>query len=412
MNSKLTLTESMSELRHKLLTIEQQDINEGILTRLLKMAGIKDIEKEIIKDLGEKVTITNAKGQKEVWTLRQDDGGVKYHLEGGDARISPENMKGRKANEPRNEPSLPPEVTEPHPTLLGPDGKPLQVPAKPKTAITDPGVKAIENMPISTDHPDITNMGKASEFLIKTRPNAMQTLSKNPEVSKRFWNAVVEKTNASKPGKKTVITVAALIALLLWYANKAEKDTTANAGSKTATEGESPIGTEIPADQIPWKWVVTGSNDPTAIDSIKNAKETYESLKSQSVSKNENGKWTATNGRILRNTGPTSARLEQLAKMDPEKRKEMAKAENTLTFNNVELYSPSVDGPALPVVTPIAADTANREPDVTNPEIVLATSGKCPAGYVLSKDGKTCEKEDLTKKKKKKDEKILPASKW
>jgi hypothetical protein len=131
------------------------------------------------------------------------------------------------------------------------------------------------------------------------------------------------------------------------------------------------------------------------------------------VTKNESGKWQTLNGKVLNsNNGPSAERLEKLAKMDPEKRKEMAKAENKLVFNNVELYRPGEDGPKLPVVPPVESDTANKEPEQgPDPEIVLATGGKCPAGYTLSKDGKTCEKE-VPAKKKKKDPKVLPTIKW
>jgi hypothetical protein len=327
MTSKLTLTESMSELRHKLLTIEQRDINEGILSRLLAMAGVKNAEKEIIKELGEKVTITNAKGQKEVWTLKHDDSGTKYHLEGGDARISPEDMKGRKAKDPKKEPSIPPEVTEPHPTLLGPDGKPLQVPAKAKPVITDPVVKAIENMPISTDHPDITNMGELSELLNKRQPKAMKALARNPEANKGFWNAVVEK---AKPGKKTAVAVAVLIALLIWWANKAVKTdqqtNTANAGSKTSSESDAPIGTTIPGDEMNWLYINAGN------------------LAGQSITKGKDGVWKSEKGRTAVDP-EVIKKIEELAKQSSEVRKQNLANQNNFS---VELW----DGPASGGVSP------------------------------------------------------------
>jgi hypothetical protein len=404
----------MSQLRYKLLTIEQHGTNEGLLSRIFG-SELKAAEKQIIKDLGEKVTIANEKGQVQNWILRSDDTGTKYHLEGGDARISPEDMKARKAAEPRKEPSLPPEVTEPHPTLLGPDGKPLQVPAKPKPAITDPVVKAIADVPISTDVPAIVNMGSLHQYFLEHKPEELKRLVQNPTANKGFWNAVTEKAKNNK-GKIAIATL--LLLLYFWASPDKKKDTevssTANAGGKTSEDGSAPVGTVIPADQVPWKWVVTGSTDPNVdLDKIKNGREAYEPVKSQSVTKNESGKWQTPNGKVLNsNNGPAAERLEKLAKMDPEKRKEMAKAENKLVFNNVELYRPGEDGPKLPVVPPVESDTANKEPEQgPDPEIVLATGGKCPAGYTLSKDGKTCEKE-VPAKKKKKDPKVLPTIKW
>jgi hypothetical protein len=319
MTNKLTLTESMSELRHKLLTIEQHTLDEGILTRLLKMAGIKDAEKELLKDLGEKVVITNEKGQVQNWILRSDDSGVKYHLEGGDARISPEAMKARKASEPRKEPSIPPEATEPHPTLLGPDGKPLQVPAKPKPSVSNPVVKAIENVAISTDHPEITTMGKLSDFLEKKQPAEMKALTQNPTASKGFWNAVSQK---AKPGKK--VAIVAIIALLIWWASRSsktdQKATTANAGSKMSAEGEAPIGTTIPGDEMNWLYINAGN------------------LAGQSITKGKDGVWKSEKGATATNPDVIK-KIEEIAKQSPAERKQ--NLANQSSFS-VDLW----DGPA------------------------------------------------------------------
>jgi hypothetical protein len=407
MTNKLTLTESMSQLQQKLHDIEQHTVNEGkpwslgawTLDKLEKVYGKltgKAAEEALVKELGEKVTITNEKGQVQNWILRIDDTGAKYHLEGKDARISPEDMKARKASEPRNDPSIPPEITEPHPTLLGPDGKPLQVPAKPKPAITNPVVKAIADEPISTDVPEITNMGSLYQYFKEQKPAELKKLEQNPTANKGFWKAVSGKAKSNK-GK---IAIAGLLLLLYFWASPdktKEKATssTANAGAKTSEDGSAPVGTVIPADEIPWKWVMTGSNDPDVLDKaklnktsdeIKNVKDQYDRLKSEAVTKNVNGQWQTSRNAVPAG-GKTSARLEQLAKMDPEKRKELAKAENTLTYNSVELYRPGEDGPKLPVVPPVVTNDENEEPAQREPEIALP-------------------------KKKKKDPKVLPTVKW
>ena len=404
MINKPTLTESMSQLRQKLHDIEQGNVNEGagraaidaatdaVKAGWKKLTG-KAAEEALLKELGEKVTITNEKGQVQTWILQHDDKGIKYHLEGGDARISPEDMKTLKAAEPRKEPSIPPEVTEPHPTLLGPDGKPLQVPAKPKPAITDPVVKAIADVPISTDVPEIVNMGSLYQYFQELTPEELKKLAQNPTANKGFWNAATGKAKSNK-GKD--ITIAALLLLLYFWASPdktKEKDSTANTGGKTGEAGSAPIGTVIPADEVPWKWVVTGANDSSMIDSMKNAREAYGQVKSQSVTKNESGKWQTTNGQTLNNDkGPTSARLEQLAKMDPEKRKEMTKAENTLTANSVEVYGRD-DLPIVPKVNAAEPDINIPDATVEKPDIVIG-------------------KDDTEKKKKKKDPKVLPTINW
>lgn len=431
MTNKLTLTESMSQLRQKLHDIEQGNVNEGagrmaidaatdaVKAGWKKLTG-KAAEEALIKELGEKVVVKNERGEELILQLEKDG---MYHLKDttrsieNELKYTPERVKDIKDRlDPRKEPSIPPEVTEPHPTLLGPDGKPLQVPAKPKAAITDPVVKAIANEPISTDVPEITNMGSLYQYFQEHKPEELKKLAQNPTANTGFWKAASEK---AKNNKGKIITIAALLLLLYFWASsdktkEKEKDSTANAGGKTSEDGSAPIGTVIPAGQVPWKWVVTGSTDPNVdLDKIKNARKAYEQVESQSVTKNQDGKWQTPNGKVLTNDkGPATARLEQLAKMDPEKRKEMVRAETTQSFE-VDLYRPGEDGSKLPVVPPVESDTANKEPDQYHePEIVLATGGKCPAGYTLSKDGKTCEKEDPAKKKKKPDPKVLPTVKW
>jgi len=405
MINKPTLTESMSQLRQKLHDIEQGNVNEGagrmaidaatdaVKAGWKKLTG-KAAEEALIKELGEKVVVKNERGEVlAVFELSKD--GKYYNFKDGRYYdgYTPAEMKAYKERYYKPEPSIPPEVTEPHPTLLGPDGKPLQVPAKPKPAITDPVVKAIADVPISTDVPEIVNMGSLYQYFQEHKPEELKKLAQNPTANKGFWNAA---TGKAKSNKGKIITIAALLLLLYFWASPdktKEKDSTANAGGKTGEAGSAPIGTVIPADEVPWKWVVTGANDSSMIDSMKNARETYESVKSQSVTKNESGKWQTTNGQTLNNDkGPTSARLEQLAKMDPEKRKEMTKAENTLTVNNVELYSRD----NLPIVPKVNA----AEPDINIPDATVEKPD-----IVIGKD-------DTEKKKKKKDPKVLPTINW
>lgn len=324
MTNKLTLTESMSQLRQKLHNIEQHTVNEGLgkwaLGQLEKVYGKltgKAAEEALVKELGEKVTITNEKGQVQNWILRIDDTGAKYHLEGKDARISPEDMKSRKASEPRKDPSIPPEVTEPHPTLLGPDGKPLQVPAKPKPAITDPVVKAIADVPISTDVPEITNMGSLYQYFKEQKPAELKKLEQNPTANKGFWKAVSEKAKNNK-GK---IAIAGLLLLLYFWASPdktKEKATnsTANAGAKTSEDGSAPIGTTIPGDEMNWLYINAGN------------------LSGQSITKGKDGVWKSEKGREAVDP-EVIKKIEEIAKQSPAVRKQNLANQNRFS---VELW--------------------------------------------------------------------------
>ena len=222
----------------------------------------------------------------------------------------------------------------------------------------------------------------------------------------------------AKHTKKTILLVALLIAagLYFWPKNKTlpggSESGSSEDGAKTSKDGSAPIGTEIPADQMPWKWVITGSTDPNVdLDEIKNAKEAHKQVKSQSVTKNQDGKWQTPNGRVLNADGPTAARLEQLAKMTPEKRKEMTRAEKSVIDNSVEMWpagslpDDKMSNPnPTPVLPPIS--TAVPVPQTSTlpakPDIVI---GKDDAEEKKKKD-------DAEKKKKKKDDKVLPSSKW
>lgn len=215
-----------------------------------------------------------------------------------------------------------------------------------------------------------------------------EKIQKDPTLNKRFWDGVGNKLG--KAEKVVIISIIILLLLLgLWYAKKPEDKKTGDPaqGSQESdkSSGESsPAGTSIPADQVPWKWIVTGSTDPNVdLDSMANAREVYDQVKSQSVTKNQNGNWQTSNNKVLNNNnGPAASRLEALAKMTPEERKKLVDKENVIS---VELV-------ANPEVSSVDKDSA-KEPNDQNPEIVLAVSGKCPAGYKLSKDGKTCEKD-------------------
>lgn len=335
MTNKLTLTESMSQLRQKLHNIEQHNVNEGLgkwaLGQLEKVYGKltgKAAEEALVKELGEKVTITNEKGQVQNWILQIDDTGAKYHLEGKDARISPEDMKSRKASEPRKDPSIPPEVTEPHPTLLGPDGKPLQVPAKPKPAITDPVVKAIADVPISTDVPEITNMGSLYQYFKEQKPAELKKLEQNPTANKGFWKAVSGKAK----GNKGKIAIATLLLLLYFWASpdktkEKAANSTANAGAKTSEDGSAPIGTTIPGDQIDWTYFG------------------YPGLKGSSLTKNKSSVWETQTGQTASDP-KLIARIEEFAKMSPEQRQ--AKIQQDTSFF---LYNPSGGGNTPDIAT-------------------------------------------------------------
>ena len=213
------------------------------------------------------------------------------------------------------------------------------------------------------------------------------------------------------------------LGLYFWPKNKnspgGSESGSSGSGANTSKDGSAPIGTEIPADQMPWKWVITGSTDPNVdLDEIKNAKEAHEQVKSQSVTKNQDGKWQTPNGRVLNADGPTAARLEQLAKMTPEKRKEMARAEKSVIDNSVQIWpagslpDDKVPNPNLtPVLPPISTEVPNNKtPDgvTTTPDIVI---GKNDKEEKKKKDDAEKKKKDDAEKKKK-DEKVLPSSKW
>jgi hypothetical protein len=319
----------MSQLRQTLLAIEQGNINEGskgiggqvidkigdVVTHGWKGLTGQAAKEALIKELGEKVVIKQKSGEELIFQLEKDG---TYHLKDPvrtpdtELKYSPEQMKDIKDRfDPPKEPRLDPETTEPHPILLGPDGKPLQVPAKPKPAITDPVVKAIADVPISTDVPEIVNMGSLYQYFSEHKPEELKKLAQNPTANKRFWNAVTEKSKSNK-GK---IAIAALIALLIWYlwpSNQKEKDSTANAGGKTSEDGSATIGTVIPGDEMNWLIINAGN------------------LAGQSITKGEDGVWKAEKGATA--TDPAVIKkIEEIAKQSPEQRKQILDNQNNFS---------------------------------------------------------------------------------
>jgi len=338
MINKPTLTESMSQLRQRLHDIEQGNVNEGIGQAAIDLAADaakagwkkltgKAAEEALVKELGEKVVIKKKSGEELILQLEKDG---KYHLKDttraieNEVKYTPEQVKDIKDrfDPPRKEPSIPPEATEPHPTLLGPDGKPLQVPAKPKPAITDPVVKAIADVPISTDVPEIVNMGSLYQYFQEHKPEELKKLAQNPTANTGFWNAA---TGKAKSNKGKIITIAALLLLLYFWASPdktKEKDSTANAGSKTSEDGSAPIGTVIPGDEMNWLIINAGN------------------LAGQSITKGKDGVWKAEKGATA--TDPAVIKkIEEIAKQSPEQRKQnLANQKNFSVF----LWPPSGGG--------------------------------------------------------------------
>jgi hypothetical protein len=177
------------------------------------------------------------------------------------------------------------------------------------------------------------------EVIAKYYPEAVPKMKAMPEKKLAFYRALSEEASSNK-GK--VISIAAiLIALGLLIPKAVKKEEPPQAPKVAGSEG-APAGTSIPAEEVPWKWVITGSNKPDALEKVPNATQAYEELKSNSVTKQENGKWSAGNRETPNTNGPTAQRLEELAKMSPEKRKEMVKAEGTVSepaYMPVDLYS-------------------------------------------------------------------------
>jgi len=448
-----TINEGKAEDAIKLIR-NGDEILPNIIKFLLKQPA------EVINKEFKTIEITLPNGTKEIWNatgIRRDK--VMYSRAGDNAIASFEdvtktgtvkNIKPEPSLVP--EPGIPPKTAEPT-NVVGIDGKPYKVPKEepihptggdeikqvdvsgpdplhPKR-IDPPGFKNIEAAKSAADAeiqagnaivkaPDGTVFKSAADmesFIAANYPESAAVLAKSPSKLMQLWSWFSEPKPPPRPAhpdapwrppepppakhrKKVIALVALLILLGIYFWPKNKKSPVEPEGGSAGSEGGggAPIGTEIPADQVPWKWVVTGSTDPNLdLDKIKNGREAYEPVKSQSVTKNQDGKWQTPNGYVLNKVdGAAAARLEQLAKMDPKKRKEMAEAETTQRFS-VDLYSPEdLPNPNnTPELPPVGSEvTTNTTPDGTpKPDIVIG-------------------KDDAKKKKKKKDEKVLPSSKW
>jgi len=465
MNNKMTLVESMTALRKQLHEIESKTINEGlkgaasmalkageeIIPSLLKF-WLKKPAVEIIKEF-KTIEITLPNGTKEVWNVTGIKNGEAMYSRAGDNAIASfeDVTKTGTVKNIKPEPHVEPEPLTPLPRARqNKDGswevknekgewvkyekpveKPVDVsgtdPLHPKR-IDPPGFKNIEAAKSAADAeiqagnaivkaPDGTVFNSAADvesFIAANYPESAAVLAKSPSKLMQLWSWFSEPKPPPRPAhpdapwrppepppakhtKKVIALVALLILLGIYFWPKNKKSPVEPEGGSAGSEGGgAPIGTEIPADQVPWKWVITGSTDPNLdLDKIKNGREAYEPVKSQSVTKNQDGKWQTPNGYVLNKVdGAAAARLEQLAKMDPKKRKEMAEAETTQRFS-VNLYNPE----NLP------------NPNKT-PELPPVDTNTTPDGIITANQGTDIGIPDQDKKKKKKDEKVLPSSKW
>lgn len=461
MNNKITLVESMAALRKQLHEIESKTINEGlkdaveILPNIIKFWSKKPAA-AIIKEF-KTIEVTLPSGAKEVWNVTGIKNGEAVYSRAGDNAIASfdditksgtvKNVKTEPSLMP--EPSIPPKTAEPT-NVVGIDGKPYKVPKEepirptggdeikqvdvsgpdplhPKRIDPSPfknieAAKAAADAEIQAGNaivkaPDGTVFQSAADmesFIAKNYPESAALMAANPRKTMNLWSWFSKPKSPAKPPRdpfrpaepekhtKKTGAVILLVALLLMWGLWPKKNTGGGGGGSSGSEdGSAPIGTVIPADEMPWKWVATGSTDPNIVIKNANVPGGYNSLKSQSVTKNESGKWQTPSGNVLNANGPTAARLEQLAKMDPEKRKEMARAEKSVIDNSVEMWPAgslpdTVPNPNnTPELPPVGSEVPNNTtPDITTkPDIVIG-------------------KDDAEKKKKKKDEKVLPSSKW
>jgi hypothetical protein len=278
----------------------------------------KEAEEALVKELGEKVKVTNNRGEVEIWTGRDPGPGsatggrYEYWLENpkpgtAEARISPAEMKARKDAEPKawmDNPS----------GIVDKEGKPLQVPAKP----------AITNLdaPIPSSDP-VTIVGKFMDWAKTDRPDLHKEMVKMTPEQKAGFTQVVGKR------LKTLgyITLAILIALFAWWLSKYFKSDdekvkpSANAGSKTSEDGSAAIGTVIPADQIDWTYFG------------------YPGLQGSSLTKDKNGVWRTPTGRDAGDP-KLIARIEEFAKLSPEQRQAKIKQDTSWSV----FYGPADGG--------------------------------------------------------------------
>ena len=282
----------------------------------------KEAEEALVKELGEKVKVTNKRGEVETWEqVAPGPGSVtggqyEYWLDVPGktrARISPADMKARKDAEPKawmDNPS----------GIVDSEGKAIQVPAPvtPKAAITTANIL---DEPIPSSDP-VEIVGTFMDWAKTGRPDLHKEMVKmTPAQKTGFTQAVGKKLKTAG-----YITLAILIALFIWWLSKYFKsddkkvEPTANAGSKTSEDGSAAIGTTIPGDEMNWLYVDAGN------------------LSGQSITKGKDGVWRSQKGATA--TDPAVIKkIEEIAKQSPEQRKQVLANQNNFS---VELW----DGPA------------------------------------------------------------------
>ena len=276
----------------------------------------KEAEEALVKELGEKVKVTNNRGEVEIWTGRDPgpgsatSGRYEYWLEnpkrgGLEARISPADMKARKDAEPKawiDNPS----------GIVDSEGKAIQVPAPvpPKAAITTTNIL---DEPIPSADP-VEIVGTFMDWAKTGRPDLHKEMVKmTPAQKTGFTQAVGKKL-------KTVgyITLAILVALFIWWLSKYFKsddkkvEPVANAGAKTSEDGSAAIGTTIPSDEMNWLIINAGN------------------LAGQSITKGKDGVWKSEKGATA--TDPeVIKKIEEIAKQSPEQRKQILASQNNFS---------------------------------------------------------------------------------
>ena len=282
----------------------------------------KEAEEALVKELGEKVKVTNKRGEVETWEqVAPGPGSVtggqyEYWLDVPGktrARISPADMKARKDAEPKawmDNPS----------GIVDSEGKAIQVPAPvtPKAAITTANIL---DEPIPSSDP-VEIVGTFMDWAKTGRPDLHKEMVKmTPAQKTGFTQAVGKKLKTFG-----YITLAILIALFIWWLSKYFKsddkkvEPTANAGSKTSEDGSAAIGTTIPGDEMNWLIINAGN------------------LAGQSITKGKDGVWRSQKGATA--TDPAVIKkIEEIAKQSSAVRKQVLANQNNFS---VELW----DGPA------------------------------------------------------------------
>jgi hypothetical protein len=278
--------------------------------------GAKAAEEALVKELGEKVKVTNNRGEVEIWTVTKpptnygNDRQYEYWLENPkrgrlEARISPADMKARKDAEPKawmNNPN----------GIVDSEGKAIQVPAPvpPKAAITTTNIL---DEPIPSADP-VEIVGTFMDWAKTGRPDLHKEMVKmTPAQKTGFTQAVGKKL-------KTVgyITLAILVALFIWWLSKYFKsddkkvEPVANAGTKTSEDGSAAIGTTIPGDEMNWLYINAGN------------------LAGQSITKGKDGVWKSEKGATAVDP-EVIKKIEEIAKQSPEQRKKVLANQNNFS---------------------------------------------------------------------------------